>query len=175
MPIHRSLHIKQGPTAAALEGSRKGSSMTAGFHQGLPNRDRTGRQSGDLSLAVGGGGINTSGKSPSKYGRTLRAFSQGCAWRPAMRAKLAKLSVDTRPLASVRSSTKARTQLRAASVISCSSVTSSRIPCTHRTSQLRLSCSIFLQQRHSWPHSLHIVYTQDSTSVQVWEPQSPEP
>ena len=54
-----------------------------------------------------------------------------------MRAKLAKLSVDTRPLASLRSSTKARTQLRAASVISCSSVTSSRIPCTHRIPRLR--------------------------------------
>ena len=65
------------------------------------------------------------------FAHTLRAFSQGCAWRPVMRAKLAKLSVETMPLASVRSSTKARTQLRAASVMSCNRFTSSSTPCAY--------------------------------------------
>ena len=58
-----------------------------------------------------------------------------------MRAKLAKLSVDTRPPASVRSSTKARTQLRAASLMSCSSVTSSNTPCTSHADKGQLRCS----------------------------------
>jgi len=60
---------------------------------------------------------------------TLRGFIQGCWPKPMLRAKLLRESSETRPLASVRSSTKARTALLQVSVISWSRVTSSRTPC----------------------------------------------
>ena len=59
----------------------------------------------------------------------LRALVQGCSPKPMLRAKLLRESCDTRPLASVRSSTKARTASLQASVISWSSATSSKTPC----------------------------------------------
>ena len=59
----------------------------------------------------------------------LRAFVQGCSPKPMLRAKLLRESCDTRPSASVRSSTKARTASLQASVISWSNATSSRTPC----------------------------------------------
>lgn len=63
-------------------------------------------------------------------GRASMAFMYGSFPRPPRRAKLARAFLETRPFLSVRSSTKAVTASRVASLMSSNASTSASTPCT---------------------------------------------